>query len=319
MLNWIAIYGAQYLFELNGPLQGPLPDVPQSAEVADSSKLPAVWGVLQPLHAGIFLALAALVVYAVLINRTVFGYEVRAVGHNADAARYGGIPVARSYMATLAIGGAFAGLAGACDVLGWEFHIVTNDIAVSQVGFIGIAVALLGRNSAVGHRVRGAALRRAPGRHVVAGPRPERVPAPARRQPGDHHPGPDHPLRRRPAPAGVRMAGAAAPAGGAAADHESWSRRRRDGARPHPARRPGRRDPGDRRRPRRPRAGAPAAPGAGGSGAGRARPGRAGVRDLGAHPRRAQARPVDALRRGRGDGVRDLGAGQERHVDRRWS
>ena len=144
MLNWIAIYGAQYLFELNGPLQGPLPDVPQSAEVADSAKLPAVWGVLQPLHAGIFLALAALVVYAVLINRTVFGYEVRAVGHNADAARYGGIPVARSYMATLAIGGAFAGLAGACDVLGWEFHIVTNDIAVSQVGFIGIAVALLG-------------------------------------------------------------------------------------------------------------------------------------------------------------------------------
>jgi general nucleoside transport system permease protein len=150
MLNWIAIYGSQYLFELNGPLQGPVRDVPQSSEVTDSAKLPAVWGVLQPLHAGIFLALAALVVYEIIINRTVFGYEVRAVGHNADAARYGGIPVARSYVATLAIGGAFAGLAGACDVLGWEFHIVTNDIAVSQIGFIGIAVALLGRNSAIG-------------------------------------------------------------------------------------------------------------------------------------------------------------------------
>jgi simple sugar transport system permease protein len=58
--------------------------------------------------------------------------------------------VSRSYIATLAIGGAFAGLAGSCDVLGWEFHIVTNDIAVSQIGFIGIAVALLGRNEAVG-------------------------------------------------------------------------------------------------------------------------------------------------------------------------
>jgi ABC-type uncharacterized transport system permease subunit len=150
MLNWIAIYGSQYLFELNGPLQGPVRDVPQSSEVTDSAKLPAVWGVLQPLHAGIFLALAALVVYEIIINRTVFGYEVRAVGHNADAARYGGISVARSYVATLAIGGAFAGLAGACDVLGWEFHIVTNDIAVSQIGFIGIAVALLGRNSAIG-------------------------------------------------------------------------------------------------------------------------------------------------------------------------
>jgi simple sugar transport system permease protein len=150
MLNWIAIYGAQYLFELNGPLQGPLRDVPQSGEVTDSAKLPAIWGVLQPLHAGIFLALAALVVYHILINRTVFGYEVRAVGHNPEAARYGGIPVARSYVATLAIGGAFGGLAGACDVLGWEFHIVTNDIQVSQIGFIGIAVALLGRNNAVG-------------------------------------------------------------------------------------------------------------------------------------------------------------------------
>jgi simple sugar transport system permease protein len=72
------------------------------------------------------------------------------VGYNADAARYAGIPVARNYVAALSIGGAFAGLAGACDVLGWEYHIVTNDIAASQVGFIGIAVALLGRNSAVG-------------------------------------------------------------------------------------------------------------------------------------------------------------------------
>ncbi|HSD01429.1 MAG TPA: ABC transporter permease [Gaiellales bacterium] len=150
MLNWIAIYGAQYLFELNGPLQGPLRDVPQSSEVTDSAKLPAIWGVLQPLHAGIFLALAALVVYHILINGTVFGYEVRAVGHNPEAARYGGIPVSRSYVAALAIGGAFGGLAGACDVLGWEFHIVTNDIAVSQIGFIGIAVALLGRNNAIG-------------------------------------------------------------------------------------------------------------------------------------------------------------------------
>jgi len=150
MLNWIAIYGAQWLFELGGPMQGNQPDVPQSAEVANSARLPAIWGTLQPLHAGFYLALAALVVYYVLINRTTFGFGVRAVGLNADAARASGIPVARNYVAALAVGGAFAGLAGACDVLGWEFHIVTNDIAASQVGFIGIAVALLGRNTATG-------------------------------------------------------------------------------------------------------------------------------------------------------------------------
>jgi general nucleoside transport system permease protein len=131
-------------------MQGSQPDVPQSSEVASSARLPAIWGTLQPLHAGFYLAIAALVVYYVLINRTTFGFGVRAVGLNADAARASGIPVARNYVAALAVGGAFAGLAGACDVLGWEFHIVTNDIAASQIGFIGIAVALLGRNTATG-------------------------------------------------------------------------------------------------------------------------------------------------------------------------
>jgi len=46
--------------------------------------------------------------------------------------------------------GAMAGLAGSLDVLGWQFHLATNDIQISQIGFLGIAVALLGRNSAVG-------------------------------------------------------------------------------------------------------------------------------------------------------------------------
>ena len=50
----------------------------------------------------------------------------------------------------MAVCGAFAGLAGAMDVLGWQFRIATNDIQVSQIGFLGIAVALLGRNTAIG-------------------------------------------------------------------------------------------------------------------------------------------------------------------------
>jgi simple sugar transport system permease protein len=89
-------------------------------------------------------------VYAFVINRTTLGYEVRAVGHSPEAARYGGISVSRSYVLALAISGGFAGLAGSCDLLGWQFGIATNDITANQVGFIGIAVALLGRNTAVG-------------------------------------------------------------------------------------------------------------------------------------------------------------------------
>jgi general nucleoside transport system permease protein len=50
----------------------------------------------------------------------------------------------------MAVCGLFAGLAGVLDVLGWEFRVATNDIQASQIGFLGIAVALLGRNTAIG-------------------------------------------------------------------------------------------------------------------------------------------------------------------------
>jgi simple sugar transport system permease protein len=92
----------------------------------------------------------ALVVYHFLLNRTTVGYEVRAVGFNPEAARYGGISVGRNYFLALAISGAFAGLAGAVDLLGWKFRVATNDFDAGAVGFVGIAVALLGRNKAVG-------------------------------------------------------------------------------------------------------------------------------------------------------------------------
>jgi ABC-type uncharacterized transport system permease subunit len=150
MLNWIAIFGGKYLFELGGPLQGPQPGVPRSADVVESARLWPVWGTLQPLHAGIFVSLFALVVYYLLVNRTTLGFEVRAVGFNPEAARYGGISVGRSYLLALAISGGFAGLAGAVDVLGWKFRVATNDFDAGELGFIGIAVALLGRNKAPG-------------------------------------------------------------------------------------------------------------------------------------------------------------------------
>jgi ABC-type uncharacterized transport system permease subunit len=150
MLNFVALYVGKYLFELNGPLQGADPSIPRSHDVLDSAKLWEIWGRLQPLHAGIFIALAAVVVYHLLLNRTTLGYEVRAVGFNPEAARYGGISVGKNYFLALAISGAFAGLAGAVDLLGWKFRIATNDLDSVSVGFIGIAVALLGRNKAVG-------------------------------------------------------------------------------------------------------------------------------------------------------------------------
>src|SRR5438093_13638567 len=150
MLNWIAFWVGKWLVELRGPMQGREPDVPRSYDVVDSAKLWPIWGALQPLHAGIFIALFGLVVYHLVLNRTTLGFEVRAVGFNPEAARYGGISVARNYFRAMAISGAFGDLAGAMDLLGWEFKLDQTTIQSSQFVFIGIDVALLGRITAVG-------------------------------------------------------------------------------------------------------------------------------------------------------------------------
>jgi simple sugar transport system permease protein len=153
MLNWIAFYVGLYLFGQGGPLQNSEQVFsPTSNEVVEGARLPVFWGdpVLQGLHSGMFIALAALVSFWVIINRTTLGYEVRAVGFNPEAARYGGISVARNYFLAMAISGTFAGLAGAIDMLGWRFSIGFSDIQSSAIGFVGIAVALLGRNTALG-------------------------------------------------------------------------------------------------------------------------------------------------------------------------
>jgi general nucleoside transport system permease protein len=153
MLNWITIWVGSYLFGIGGPFQtSESGAIPSSNSVPDKAKLHVFWGdpLLQGLHVGFFIALAALVVYSITLNRTTLGYEVRAVGHNPEAARYGGISVARNYFVAMAIAGLFAGLAGAIDILGWEFQLDITQIQSSTIGFIGIAVALLGRNRALG-------------------------------------------------------------------------------------------------------------------------------------------------------------------------
>jgi len=155
MLNWIAYWIGNYIFQQGGPLQGaankPL-DIPISGDVAQSAKLPVFWGDadLQGLHIGFFVAIGALVVFWLILNRTTLGYEVRAVGYNPDAAAYGGIKVRTNYVRAMAISGAFAGLAGGLDMLGYLYHFGTTDVQASSIGFLGIAVALLGRNTALG-------------------------------------------------------------------------------------------------------------------------------------------------------------------------
>jgi ABC-type uncharacterized transport system permease subunit len=153
MLNYTAIFIGLYLFGLGGPLQNDRQaDLPVSNDVVESAHLPVFWGdpILQGLHIGLFVALVGAVGFWFLLNRSTTGYEVRAVGLNPEAARYSGMNVAKNYVLVMAVCGLFAGLAGSLDVLGWQFRIATNDIEINQIGFIGIAVALLGRNTASG-------------------------------------------------------------------------------------------------------------------------------------------------------------------------
>jgi general nucleoside transport system permease protein len=153
MLNWIAYWIGSYAFGQGGPLQNDVnKSVPISADIQQDARLHVFWGEpeLQGLHIGFFIAIAALVVFYVVINRTTLGYEVRAVGFNPEAARYGGINVPRNYFLAMAIAGLFAGLGGALDILGWQFRLGVLDVQSTQIGYIGIAVALLGRNTAVG-------------------------------------------------------------------------------------------------------------------------------------------------------------------------
>ncbi len=148
MLNWIAIYVGKWLFELNGPLQGAAPSLPRSEIIFDSATLWILW---KPyLHFGLLIAIIALFIYFVILNRTTLGYEVRAVGFNSEAARYSGISVRRNYFLALAISGAFAGLAGTVDLIGVKYAVDQSDFDTNFVAFTAIAVALLGRNKAVG-------------------------------------------------------------------------------------------------------------------------------------------------------------------------
>ena len=153
MLNFVASYFAQGLVGRGGQLQNSIDKSnPISSDIASNTHLPVFWGdpILQGLHVGFFIAVAAPFVFWLILYRTTLGYEVRATGFNPEAARYGGISVRKSYFLAMAISGGFAGIAGAIDLLGWEFHLGVLDIQITSIGFIGIAVALLGRNSAVG-------------------------------------------------------------------------------------------------------------------------------------------------------------------------
>jgi len=145
MMNYIALYLSHYL--VIGPLKAPGP-LPVTPTIAPGARL---WRFLPPtrLHLGIIVALGAVWLVYYILFRTTLGYEIRAVGQNPEAARYGGISVRKSILVAMIISGGLAGAAGAIQVLGLQYKFL-DVFSFTGYGFDGIAVALLGRNHPLG-------------------------------------------------------------------------------------------------------------------------------------------------------------------------
>lgn len=150
MFNFIA--ASLMVWLLAGPLIQPGQQSPQTPIFEPSAHLLKLNDIADvgssPLNFSFLIAIAALFLFWILVWKTRLGYEIRAVGHNPQAAHYAGINVPKVVIITMAISGAFAGLMATNEILGVQHKVVLN--FTSGYGFTGIAVALMGRNHPIG-------------------------------------------------------------------------------------------------------------------------------------------------------------------------
>ncbi|MGJ4849413.1 ABC transporter permease [Bacillota bacterium Meth-B3] len=160
MMNYIGLYGTRYLIKLT-PLFDSLRN--QTVNVLDTAVIPkggldrlfynmkGNYVDVSSVNAGLYIAIGLAIVMYIILNRTTFGYELKACGLNRNASRYAGIDENRSIVLSMVIAGALAGTAGALMYLAPAsgMHIHVDEIMPSQ-GFNGIPVALLGLSNPIG-------------------------------------------------------------------------------------------------------------------------------------------------------------------------
>ena len=146
LLNFVILLFVGYLIE--GPWKDPMAlGWPQAAPIIEAGVFPKLVA-RGRLHAGLIFAVAAAVLVWALMRFTVWGYQIRAVGHNPSAARFSGIPVERTVIRTALISGGLAGLAGVSEVAGLKGYL-TLDLSPG-FGYTGIAVAMLAQLHPIG-------------------------------------------------------------------------------------------------------------------------------------------------------------------------
>jgi len=138
MLSYVALWVISYM--VNYPFKAP-GMVAQTPFIAPAAELPRILPPTQ-LSGSIIVALIMVGIAAFVLQRTTLGYEVRAIGLNATAARSGGINVKRGMILALVISGTLAGLGGAGEILGVERRYI--DFFSPGYGWDGLAVALIG-------------------------------------------------------------------------------------------------------------------------------------------------------------------------------
>ena len=156
MMNFIAIGLTSYLvinvYKEPGQMTPQTSAIPHAAEIPRMSAALGKIGIdfpeTNPLNVSIFLAILCVFLVQFILTRTTFGYRVRAVGLNARAAEYAGINVFMITLGAMAVSGALAGLVGVNEAMGFRHRFLDN--FSTGLGFMGIAVALLGRNNPFG-------------------------------------------------------------------------------------------------------------------------------------------------------------------------
>jgi ABC-type uncharacterized transport system permease subunit len=155
MFNFIAASVMVYL--LVGPLKPASSMAPQTRDFLEGAQLPKLGWLLEavglsvrsaPLNVSFLLALLMAWVVWVLIWRTKLGYEMRTFGFSPKAARYAGISEARIIVVAMLISGALAGMMALNPIMGDQHHMTLDFVA--GAGFVGIAVALMGRSHPAG-------------------------------------------------------------------------------------------------------------------------------------------------------------------------
>lgn len=147
MLNYVALGLIQFLLGVRGFQAKPYNQA-IATPVDQSAMYPHLFGSTLRANVAFLVAIAAVAGVGWLLKSSTFGFRIRAVGANQDAARTAGISISKVYIGVMVIVGGLAGLAGTAQVLGTSPQ-VTADIDAG-IGFDAITVALLGRGSAIG-------------------------------------------------------------------------------------------------------------------------------------------------------------------------